>query len=102
MNKKIWSTLVHLGTNFWYEEGNTRGQDELKLWKSPASPDIRFNRTVWNDYLAHIKKNNINTIILDIGDALQYKSHPEISCNGAWTHEEMLDEIKKLNKIMIL
>ena len=54
MSKKIWSTLLHLGTNFWYEEGNTRGQDELKLWKSPASSNIRFDRTTWDEYLKHI------------------------------------------------
>ena len=101
MGQKIWSTLVHLGTNFWYEEGNFRGQDELKLWKSPASPDIRFNRNVWNKYLTHIKKNGVNTIILDVGDALQYKSHPEISCNGAWSHEEMLAEIGRLKDMGI-
>lgn len=100
-NDKIWSTLVHLGTNLWYEEGNTRGQDENKLWKSPASPDIRFDRSVWDEYLAHIQKNGINTIILDIADALQYKSHPEISCRGAWTHEEIKSELNRLRKMGI-
>ena len=24
--EKLWSVLVHLGTNMWYEEGNSRGQ----------------------------------------------------------------------------
>lgn len=96
MSEKIWSTLVHFGTNLWYEEGNFNGQDEEKLWKSPASPDIRFDRSVWDEYLKHIKENGINTIILDVAEALQYNSHPEISCNGAWTHEEMSVEIKRL------
>ena len=100
-NKKIWSTLVHLGTNLWYEEDNYHGQDEMKLWKSPASPDIRFDRSVWDQYLAHIKKNGINTIILDIAEALQYKSHPEISCRGAWTHEEMRTELNRLRDMGI-
>lgn len=101
MSEKIWSTLVHLGTNLWYEEGNFRGQDENKLWKSPASPDIRFDRTVWDEYLTHIKSNGVNTIILDVAEALQYKSHPEISCNGAWSHEEMKLEIDRLKDMGI-
>lgn len=100
-NKKIWSTLVHLGTNLWYEEGNFRGQDEMRVWKSPASPDIRFDRTVWEEYLTYIKKNGINTIILDVAEALQYKSHPEIACRGAWTHEEMTAEITRLRDMGI-
>ena len=101
MSEKIWSTLVHFGTNLWYEEGNFNGQDEKKLWKSPASPEIRFDRSVWDEYLKHIKASGINTIILDIAEALQYKSHPEISCRGAWTHEEMTAEIKRLNDMGI-
>lgn len=101
MSEKIWSTLVHLGTNLWYEEGNSHGQDEPKLWKSPASKDIRFDRTVWDEYLLHIKKNGINTIILDIAEALQYKSHPEIAANGAWTHDEMKAEINRLREMGI-
>lgn len=96
MGEKIWSTLVHFGTNLWYEEGNFKGQDEKKLWKSPASADIRFDKKVWNKYLIHIKNNGINTIILDVAEALQYKSHPEISCNGAWTHNEMKAELKRI------
>lgn len=101
MSEKIWATLVHLGTNLWYEQGNTCGQDENRLWKSPASPDIRFDRAVWDEYLTHIKKNGVNTIILDVGEALIYKSHPEISCRGAWSHQEMRDEIKRLNDMGI-
>lgn len=101
MSDKIWSTLVHLGTNLWFEEGNTKGQNENKLWKSPASPDIRFDRSVWEEYLSNIKKNGVNTIILDVAEALQYKSHPEISCNGAWTHEEMKAEIDRLHDMGI-
>ena len=101
MSDKIWSTLVHLGTNLWFEEGNTKGQSENKLWKSPASPDIRFDRSVWEEYLSNIKKNGVNTIILDVAEALQYKSHPEISCNGAWTHEEMKAEIDRLHDMGI-
>lgn len=101
MSNKIWSTLVHLGTNLWYEEGNCHGQDEMKLWKSPASSDIRFDRAVWDEYLTHIKKNGINTIILDVAEALQYKSHPEIACKGAWTHEEMTAEINRLRDMGI-
>ena len=93
--------MVHLGTNLWFEEGNTKGQSENKLWKSPASPDIRFDRTVWEEYLSNIKKNGVNTIILDVAEALQYKSHPEISCNGAWTHEEMKAEIDRLHDMGI-
>ena len=46
--EKLWSVLVHLGTNMWYEEGNCRGllgdpTDTGKIWKSPASSVMRFD-----------------------------------------------------------
>lgn len=96
-NEFMWATLVHLGTNLWFEEGNEHGMDEDKLWKFPASKDLRFDRTVWENYILRMKECGVNTIVLDVADALKYDSHPEIAVNGAWTPDEMRAEIKRLN-----
>lgn len=92
----MWSTLVHLGTNLWYEEGNYSG-GERKTWKSPASPDLRFDRATWDAYLLRLREKGTNTIILDVAEALVYQSHPELAVNGSWTREEMLAELSRLN-----
>ena len=42
----IWSSLIHVMTNWTYEEGNARGGDPEKIWKSPASPEMRFDHSV--------------------------------------------------------
>ena len=80
----------------WYEEGNTRGGCKA-TWKSPASPDIRFERDTWEKYIVQLRESGNNALVIDVGEALLYKSHPEISCRGAWTHDEMKAELDRLN-----
>ena len=97
--KFMWCTLVHLGTNLWFEEGNHRGEQELKLWKMPASPRVRFDPEQWEKYLVLLKETGTNTIILDLAEGLQYKSHPELAIEGSWGREKMTAELAKMRSM---
>lgn len=93
----MWSVLVHLGSNMWNEEGNTRAcgggvQDPEAI----ASSTLRFDRQLWDKYINKIHAAGANTIIIDIGEALVYDTHPELAVKGSWTKEEMKAELKKL------
>lgn len=90
-NEKIWSTLIHFGTNMWNEEGNTRGRENEP--GAVASSTLRFSRKLWRDLLEHQQKAGVNMIILDLGEGLRYESHPELAVNGSWTREEMEAEL---------
>ena len=76
-NKMIWSTLVHLGNNMWNEEGNYRGRGENRSNRC-ASPVLRFDRELWDKYMQKLKETGTDTIILDVGEAMRYESHPEL------------------------
>ena len=91
----IWSSLVHLGTNLWYEEGNYRGGG-TKVWETAGSSKLRFDRDVWDNHLQELKAAGVNTIILDVADGMVYDSHPEIAVEGAWTTDEMRAELDRL------
>jgi len=94
----IWSTLVHFMTNWSYEEGNIiGGNNPEKVWLSPASPDMRFDFSLWRSYLDDMKHSGVNAIILDVGDALVYKSHPEIAVKGAFIYDELKAELDYMN-----
>ena len=95
-NKMIWSTLVHLGNNMWNEEGNYRGRGENRSNRC-ASPVLRFDRELWDKYMQKLKETGTDTIILDVGEAMRYESHPELAVEGSWTHAEMKAELEKLN-----
>lgn len=77
--ERMWTTLVHLTMNMW---GN---KDNEMYWDDDS----------WNELIEECINYRINTIVLDIGDGLQYKAYPEIAVDGAWSHEKMRCEIAK-------
>lgn len=100
MSKKVkWSTLVHLGTNLWFEEGNHRGEVEPKLWKMAGTSKLRFDDDLWEKYLVQMKEGGVDTIILDLAEGLCYKSHPELAIEGSWSRERMQAELAKMRSM---
>lgn len=96
----LWATLVHFMTNWSYEEGNTiGGNNPDKVWISPASPEMRFDYKLYREYLKDMKAAGVNAIIVDVGDALIYRSHPEIAVRGAFTYDEMKAELDYMNEM---
>lgn len=94
----VWATLVHFSTNLWHDIGNTRC-DGSAIWKSAGSPALRFDRALWNKYVERLVECGSNAIVIDLGDAMVYDSHPEIAVEGAFTKEEMRAELDRLNSL---
>ena len=93
----IWAHLLHLGSNMWNEEGNTRGRENRS---TPCASDVlRFDRPLWEAHTKELWEAGVNTLIIDVAESLQYVSHPELSAKGALTHEEMSAEVERLKKI---
>ena len=95
-NEKITAALLHLSTNNWLEE------DNFEASKCPFdlySSKLRCDRALWNEYTEYLADSGVNTLIIDLGDGLRYDSHPEIAVEGAWTVEEMKDELSRLKKL---
>ena len=95
----IWSSLLHFMTNWSYEEGNYRGGNPDKVWLSPASSKLRFDYGLYRQHLQDLKAAGVNAVIVDVGDALIYKSHPEIAVEGAFTYDEMKAELDYMNEM---
>ena len=97
-NKKfMWTHLLHLGSNMWNEEGNTRGRTHRST--PCASNVLRFDRELWTSHTKELREIGVNTLIIDVAEALQYRSHPEISAQGAFTHEELSAEVERLKNM---
>lgn len=93
----MWAHLLHLGSNMWNEVGNTRGREHRST--PCASEVLRFDRPLWEAHTLALKEAGVNTLIIDVAEALAYKSHPEISAKGALTHEEMAAEVHRLKDL---
>lgn len=96
-NNKIWSVLIHLGGNMWNEEGNWNGRAGQP--EALASPVLRLDRPVWDHYIDTLKGYGANMLIIDVGEGMQYESHPELAVKGSWTKEETAAEIARLQKM---
>ena len=83
MNDKafMWAQLIQLGSNMWNEEGNTKGREHRST--PCASPIFLFDRAAWDSNIFNLKAAGVNTLILDIGEAMRYESHPEIAVKGS-------------------
>ena len=93
----MWAHLLHLGSNMWNEVGNTRGREHRST--PCASEVLRFDRPLWEAHTLELKEAGVNTLIIDVAEAMLYKSHPEISAKGALTHEEMAAEVERLKAL---
>jgi hypothetical protein len=104
----IWANLMHLGFNMWsdsisemYRDPNYQCKtcDEALMWAYGYQPFLNFDETVWNTLLKDMAAVGINMVIIDLGDAVAYESHPEIAVKNAWSPEKLKNELAKMRKL---
>ena len=78
----IWSLYAELGVNMWF---------------SP-SEEFRFQESAWKKIVDAAVENGFNQIVLDLGEGVQYQSHPELAIEGAWSPERVKSEVKSLRE----
>ncbi|MBQ2757961.1 MAG: Tat pathway signal protein [Clostridia bacterium] len=95
MKPMIWSYFLQLSNHMW---------DPIGL--PDASPYITNGGTkeengtdieTWDKLIDFIAERKYNMVVIDVGDAIKYESHPEISAPDAWDKDflkKKLDEIR--------
>ena len=81
----IWSLYATLGYNMWFTE----------------YPEVPFEDEAWDLIVRKAVENGFNQIVLDLGEGVQYGSHPELAKPGAWTRERVREEVKRLRDMGI-
>lgn len=89
MKEKMWAYLMHLGDNMWGDPGST-----LKFARYES--ELQTDDKVWKDTIDFLPSQGINTVLIDIGDAIQYETHPEISVKGAWSKDKLKAELDRM------
>jgi len=96
--KFIWGALLHMGTNMWSDipvKGwGSFKPDELHL--VCAADHLRFDQAVWNTLTERMQTAHMNMVVIDLGEALKYKSHPELSVKGSWPIDKFRAELTRL------
>ncbi len=95
--KLIWGNLLHLSFNMWSDRpvdkwGALKGEE---LGWVCQQPYLRFDEKLWRDLLLAMQRGGLNMVVIDLGDAVAYRSHPEIAVKDAWTPQKLRDELKR-------
>ena len=97
MNKRF-VFLMHLGGNMWQKPGNAKAYKKETIdwiYRDYLVTDDATWKTV-TDYLPSCK---INTLLIDMGEAVELKFHPELAVKGSWSQGKFKDELKRLRSI---
>ena len=99
-SKMMWSILLHLGSNMWrkktdYVPSYIKDPDDDFIYRDHMYCD----KEVWQKVTDFLPSCGINTLIIDVGDGVRLDSHPEIAVDGAWSKEEMREELKRLRAL---
>jgi hypothetical protein len=89
VNEKIWAGLLHLSFNF------ALGIKKFGGIRTEFEPV----ELLWNDALKEMAQSGLNMVVLDLGDAIRYNSHPEIAVRNAWTPQRLREELDKARKL---
>ncbi len=63
-------------------------EDSPKFRSSLACDDA-----VWDAVVAKLPEFGVNTLLIDLGDGIEYESHPELAINGSWDKAKLLSKL---------
>jgi hypothetical protein len=95
----IWANLIHLSFNMWCDWQNPELMKKSK--HAVYQPYLRFDEKLYNRVIEKMAAAGMNMLVLDLGDAVKYESHPEIAVKNAWSVAKLKNEITKLRQMGI-
>jgi hypothetical protein len=108
VDNMIWANLLHLSYNMWEDTVPPKYRDEnfkctscqeAREWAHGLRHELTFDEVVWNELLTSMAAAGMNMVIIDLGDAILYESHPEIAVKNAWKPEKLKAELAKMRKL---
>ena len=95
MNSELmFGYLIHLSTHMWDDENTPpRGWYQPQRYTEKNNVDL----PTWDATIRFLQERKYNMLLIDVGDAVKYESHPEISASDAWDKDffrKKLDEIR--------
>ena len=78
----IWAALFHMGSNMW--------DDYMAL------DHVQFDENVWRTLTGRLVEVGMHMVVIDLGEAIKYPSHPEIAVKGSWEIDRFRKERARL------
>ena len=99
-SSEIKAVLLHLGHNMWCDY-MPEDMDNQQLPYGKPDIVLRSKEDLWRRAIDRMVEQKMNMLVIDIGEALIYPSHPELAIEGSWTPEKMQEEIRRLKDLGI-
>ncbi len=109
-----WGCLLQLGSNMWddFDSGPddwARSEEEEKRRPNPYGPSgrrrskyhsyLQCHEDVWRRCVDHAAERGLRLVFVDIGEAMEYPSHPELRVAGTWSVEKMRGELARMRRL---
>lgn len=91
MKKNTWCLMLYLSENMWNDSTTVPWCSGEKF-----ETKLRTDKKIWDEVTAFAVKNGCDSVLIDVGDGVRYKSHPEIAVEGAWEPEFLRAEVQRL------
>ena len=93
--------LLHLGHNMWCDWFPDDFDESAFAGLKRPDAELRCREPQWRKVTDHAAAKGVNMIVIDIGEALVYPSHPELAIKGSWSPDKMRDEVLRLRDMGI-
>ena len=98
-----WAGLFHMGVNMWSDQpvdawGPFKGEQLNLICKADH---LRFDETVWRSITGRMAEVGMNMVVIDLGEAIKYPSHPELWVDGSWEIDRFRKELARLRAMGI-
>ncbi len=109
-----WGCLLHLGSNMWddFENGPddwAKSEAEERLRPNPFGPSgnrrssyhsyLRCHDDLWRKSVDHAAKKGLDLVFIDLGEGIEYPSHPELKVAGTWSVDKMRKELARMRRL---
>jgi hypothetical protein len=89
----IWAYLLHLSYNMWGD----RSVPNAPYYQ--YRPYLRCEDALWDEIVERMPGAGVNTLVIDLGDGVKYRSHPEISVENAWPVEKLKEQLRRMRSL---
>lgn len=95
--RRDWWYLVHVGANMWGT--NPERPVDRRTGRPGYAPHLRCDDGTWRTIVDEAVAAGFTGVVLDLGDAIAYESHPEIAVTGAWSTTRLREELAHLREL---
>lgn len=79
--------------------GNFNADKEHVSRFRPYNSTFTLCEETWDKMIEFLPSCYVDTVVIFVGDGLQYKSHPEIGLPGAWTADKLKEKLGRIRQL---